>query len=618
MSLGAAALADGEPPAEPAALIEDEITVSARAADAETASVTVVPSDEIEDAEVRNAAELVRLFSGVNVVSQGTLGGTSHAYTRGGDANFTLVLLDGIPLNDASDRQGGAVNLSTLAVHDLDRVEILRGPYSHFLGSSAVAGALNLVTRGGDEKRGDIDIDAGESSYQRGTLSVGAPTPGVRYFAAVESEQEEQAVADDRYEQLSLRTKLAFDLGQGAELKLVARYSDLETDDYPEASGGPVYGSGEVRLTETDQLTAGISLALVGESWQHAGSLSSNRADTDQATPGIGFVVPPAVESRSYRRSQLAWLSRRDLSGVGIALGFQVDREDGDNSSLLLLPPAFGGNVSGDYSLDRTTPGIFGEGTFRAGDLVVEAGVRADDPEDLDVEWSPRLGLRYGIGDSGWSLRSSWSRAFKLPSYFALASPPALGGNPDLLPETSEGIDLGVERRGGPHSLSLVLFSNTYEDLIDFDFDLFTHVNRSEVEAEGIELSTAYSPTTKLRLSSDWTWQQVEDTAPGSPPVLSSPDWFGNLRIAWHALDVLYVHLEARFSDESFDSQIPVPQRDRVDGYEVLDVAVRWQVTDEWRIAGHVDNVTDERYEQFIGFPHPGRRARVAVGYRFR
>ena len=134
-----------------AADIEEQITVSSRAAESATASTEVLDRDRIERSQAHDAAELVRSVAGVHLLGAGGLAGTSHALTRGGDANFTLVLLDGIPLNDATDVQGGAFDLSTLDVDAIDSVEVLRGPHSHFFGSSAVAGAINLVTRDGDD-----------------------------------------------------------------------------------------------------------------------------------------------------------------------------------------------------------------------------------------------------------------------------------------------------------------------------------------------------------------------------------------------------------------------------------------------------------------------------------
>jgi vitamin B12 transporter len=251
------------------------------------------------------------------------------------------------------------------------------------------------------------------------------------------------------------------------------------------------------------------------------------------------------------------------------------------------------------------------------GDLALEGGLRADDPQDLAVEWSPRLGLRYRIGDSGWLLRSSWSRAFKLPSFFALASPPALGGNPDLRPETSEGADLGLELERGAARAGVALWTATYEDLVDFDFERFTHVNRSRIEAEGIELTGRWQPIEALRVSTAWTLQEVDGERTANV-VLHSPEWFGNVGLEWSAADSVRLRVDARFADKTEDVQIPVPDRTRVAGHQVVDVAASWRVAERWLVSARVDNAAGEDYEQMVGFPQPGRTARAGFHYDFR
>jgi outer membrane cobalamin receptor len=627
---------DAEPAAASAA-VEEEITVSSRAAESATASTEVIDRDRIERSQANDAAELVREVAGVHVLAAGGLAGTSHALTRGGDANFTLVLLDGIPLNDATDVQGGAFDLATLDLDSIDSVEVLRGPHSHFFGSSAVAGAINLVTRdgngGGDG--GSVRVDAGEDSMLHAAASYAGPI-GARatnadvesdavegdaaasgFFLGAQFDREHHVVASDDFEQLAVHAAAAFDVGAAAALRATARAADREGDDYPEGSGGPVFGSGELRHTEGEQLSLGLGWALAGGHWVHRGSASGNRTREDVTSPAIGFSVPSSVEDRDYTRAQLSWIAEHDAGQwAGFSLGAQLDHERGTTDSTLFLPPFLGGDITGDYRLSRTTPGVFAAATFDAGPVTVEAGVRADDPESLDVEWSPRLGVRAALGDSGWQARGSWSRAFKLPSFFALASPPALGGNSGLLPETSNGADAGIEYVGGDHRFGLTVFRNRYHDLIDFDFEQFLHVNRSRVEAEGVELTARARPLESVVVFAAWTLQDVESPTAANV-ALHSPDSFGDVGVEWSPIEAVLLRVAARFASDTEDVQIPVPERTAVDGYEVLDLAASWRLAQRLTLHARLDNATDQDHEQFVGFPQPGRRARAGVQYRF-
>ena len=100
--------------------------------------------------------------------------------------------------------------------------------------------------------------------------------------------------------------------------------------------------------------------------------------------------------------------------------------------------------------------------------------------------------------------------------------------------------------------------------------------------------------------------------------ALHSPDHFGNLGLEWSPLEPLLLRVEARFASDTEDVQIPVPDRTEVDGWEVVDLAASWRLANAFTLRARLDNATDEEYEQFVGFPQPGRRARVGIEWGFR
>ena len=598
-------------------LVAEAITVVDRAARSSITTATTIDREAIERANVSTAGDLIRYVSGVHVLSSGSRGGPALTLSRGGDVNFTIILLDGVPLNDSTDVQGGGFNLATLPVDQIESVEVMNGGQSHFFGSNALAGAINLRTRNGKSEERRLSIGAGDNSLRRAGFSIGAPTGSANYFVGGDYEESKWTLGEDAFEQSNLQGSFGIRLSSGSDLRVVGRYSDSTVEDYPESSGGPAFGSGDLRNTDAQQYSLGLNLTLNAGSWSHGGSLGISRSATAVDSPAIFPLVPPSIEDREYTRSQLNWTSKAFVSNrVHLAAGGQLDRERANNMSLLKLPPAFGGNVIGDYHLSRTTPGAFVDTTVMVSNLTLAFGLRADDPENLDVEWSPRVGLNYRFA-SRWQLRSSWSEAFKLPSFFALASPPALGGNPDLLPETSNGGDLGIEWKSGRARAGVTLFSIRYQELIDFDFNTFSHINRSEVEAEGYELFAHFQPLEKLRIETDWTVQNVTDR--GSPdPLLNMPEWFGSLRLTFVPTEAVQLRLEARFVDDSADTQLSIFTRDSVEGYEVVDLALAWQILPKWRLTARLDNVLDKDYEVYIGFPHPGRTARLGLRFDFR
>lgn len=613
---------DAEPEAGPRAAFAEELSVTARAVASEGAAVTVIDREALDAANVRTVAEALRGIAGVQVLSFGTRAGRSTAWIRGGNPNFTLVLLDGIPLNDPMDAEGGTVNLESLSAAHVERIEVIRGPHSYYFGSSALAGVVNIVTRSG-EAAGDAAgasgwearAETGTASLLRAGASASGPAGRGHYYLGAGWEREEERVAEESLRQLDLHGKLTLPLGGASALRVTTRVTDRATRDYPEASGGPLFGSGELRDVDHRQVSLGALWTRDAGGRRHRLSAAVDRQDVAAESPGVAPLVPPSTEDRRFTRLRLGWSSRLELAaGLRLTGGAEVEREAADNRSTLLLPPFLGGPVAGDYALDRTTPAAFAELAFDRGPFRAEAGLRADLPEDLSTAWSPRLALSWRPSGGPVRLHGSWSEAFKLPSFFALASPPALGGNPDLVPEESTGTDLGVrwESASGDLSAGLTLFRNRYENLIDFDFGRFLHVNRSVVEAEGAELAVGWSPTPALTARADLTWQDLEDPA-SDRPLLNQPERIASVRLDWRATEALRAWLEGRYLGESLDVQIPVPDRTRVDDATLFDLALTWRWTRALEVEARVDNLTDEDHQQLIGFPQPGRSLRVGL-----
>jgi iron complex outermembrane receptor protein/vitamin B12 transporter len=612
-----AAAADSRQAGRP--VFVEELSVTARAREAGGGAVTVIDRAAIEASNARTVAELLGQAAGVQVLSFGARGGRSTARIRGGNANFTLVMLDGIPLNNPTDLEGGTFNLASLPLSHVERIEVIRGPQSYFFGSSAMAGAVNVVSRRGEsvKPRVQAELEAGHASLLRSAAAISAAAGRGDYFLGVTWEEEEERIAEESFEQLNVQGNFSVPLGEST-LRLTGRYTDWQADDYQDASGGPVFGTGELRSTDHRQGSLGLRWRNGGGGrWRHGFSGSADRQQAEIASPGVAPLVPPSVEDTTYTRLRLGWLTAVEpRAGLRVRMGADVEREEGENDSVLLLPPFLGGALSGDYHLERTTPAAFVETAAERGGLVVEAGLRADLPEHSGPEWSPRIGLGYRFADSGVLLRGTWSQAFKLPSFFALASPPELGGNPDLLPEKSTGVDLGValESRSGAVSAALTLFHNRYRNLIDFDFDLFLHVNRSTVEADGVELSARWKPAGAVAIGADLYWQDLED--PGSDrPLLNQPEWIAAARLEWTLARSLRLWLGGRYTGGSPDVQIPVPERGAVDAYAVFNLAATWRWSPRWQLRARLDNLTDEDYEHFVGFPEPGRSLRVGVWY---
>lgn len=591
-------------------------TVEARPLSSATGSVTVIGGEEIEASGARTVGELLRLSPGVSLTTNATRGGLAVAHIRAGESNFTLVLLDGVALNDPLYQEGDVFDLEGLPTAGIERIEIVRGPLSSFYGSTGLAGVIQIFTRDGRPGRtsSTAEIAGGDASFRRGsgTVSGGAGSAG-SYSVTALWEEESERIAGERFEQAGGLASLTVPVG-AARLRLKARGTSWEGDDYPDASGGPVYGSGELRSSEHGEASLAAELTrgtqrITASVYRHA---------MDRRSPGVGFLVPPSSEETAFTRLRAGWSSVLAASGGRRwSAGVDVQHEDGENDSVLFLGDR---EIPGDYDVSRTLPGAWTELVVDRGPWTFEAGSRVDVPEDHATQWSPRLGV--GWRPTEWiRLHASAGRAWKLPSFFALASPPQLGGNPDLRPETVLGGDVGADWRlfCGRVETGLTLFYNRYEDLIDFDFPTFTHVNRSEVETRGVEGTLGWRPASgRLSFQANATRQEFEDRT-GGANLRHRPDWTGGAAARWQPVAAVTLDLDARAVSGSYDEQIPVRGRDRVEGYELVGLGASWRLAGPlkgWELRLRGENLLDEEYETLIGFPGPERSWWLGLRWR--
>ena len=612
--------AEGEPlPEESRSVLYETATVVARPVEEATAAVTVLDRAAIEAIGTSTVGELIRQLVGLDLTSNGSPAGIATAQIRGGDPNFTLVLVDGVPLNDATDLFGGSVNLASLPTAHVERIEVVRGPVSSFYGSSGLAGAIHIFTRK-SEGSGSVarfSAGAGNADFLQAAASLGATAERTSYFLGAAWIEEQGRIADESFEEIQLQGNLGVDLGRRGTLGLTGRVAAWEGEDYPDASGGPVYGTGETRVSEHEELSLGADWSIGPDEPGHRVSAKLYRHDLERTSPGVAPVVPASDENTEYTRFQANWtvpVHRSDATDFSV--GLALNREDGKNDSTLLLPPIFGGPVDGSYRMDRTTGAALVDFAGRHGRLVFEASARIDVPEEFDPEVNPRAGIGYRCGERGPRLRASIGRAFKLPSFFVLASPQALGGNPDLNPEIALGADIGIEHRfdGGRVVPSLTLFAYRFEDLIDFDFGTFQFVNRAEVTSRGAEATIDWRPSDRVDVHANVTYQDVEDEETGET-LRQRPRWIGGARMVWRPHPSLSWEVDGQGVSERADEQIPVPALDTVDGYILFGSAVRWRPAAVWELSARVDNLADEEYETLIGFPGPGRAFRLSLGY---
>jgi len=418
-----------------------------------------------------------------------------------------------------------------------------------------------------------------------------------------------------------VNAKLVLDEGTGWDVAIHGRYADTEGSAFPEDSGGPEYAV----IRDRDQKSATDSAfgidggVTITPAWTLRGTAYIYDHDDTFTSPGIApgerDGVPPRKADSSLTRDYVSgyavWQATEKLA---VTFGADYQGEDGKSNGYIEFAPGF--QVPSSFKLNRDIVGVFGEFQLEpAAGLTILGSVRNDDPDVGDSQTTSRVGAVYTFNSSTTRLHANWGQGFKLPSFFALGHP--LVGNPDLKPETSESYDFGVEQAflDGRLQLGATYFNNDYEDLIDFDPEIFLQVNRDSVTTSGVEFEARYDPIAELGFTANVTYIDYQIPS-GADPLRQRPDWSGGIDATWRPMASVETTLAWLYVGETYDTSIPTGGMN-LDAYNRVDVNVRWEAADSLVVALAVDNLLNAHYEDAIGFPAPGILPRLSVRYRF-
>jgi len=638
-ALLAAGAATGEPPAAPeetrpasaattpTSTATDEILITGtafgRPRSLDPAAVTVLDLPTLRARGVTNLLDALRLVPGLAISQPGGAGSRTELSLRGLDPNHTLVMIDGIRRNDPTNSRGGAADLQTLPLSAVDRIEVVRGPLSSFYGADALAGAVNIVTKRGSDPGGaarvQVDRYAGLlASLEHRSDAVPAQVEHAGALTLVSTGEELPSEGEQL--QLHLRETLGRSFGEATHAEALFRVSLAEASAFPDQSGGEQRAvlrtleerewiDGTTGLDVRHELDAETSLRARFQSFHRRESRESPGV---AGAPGVG--VPGEDSDDAYDRIEGGVYAGRSLPwGLSLAGGATVSWEQGTSDSLLFLPPALGGTTRQDFELDRVLGGPFVEGEWRCEcGLTLLGGLKLEYNDETHAEWLPRGGLRYAVPRTPLTLRGTVGQGTKQPSFYALGNP--VVGNAALAPEQSFGWDVGVDL--DVHELRLLVqltwFDLRVDDLVDFDPDTFSIVNRDTVDARGAELALDWTPEERLTVAGQVTFTST-DVRDSQRELELRPEWRGHVTVAARPLERLELAATTLVVGEVVSSSVPTGTA-TLDRWARLDLSARLRLRDDGvTLMAGIENVTDSDYEEAVGFPAPGVRPRVGV-----
>ena len=569
---------------------------------AETGStIRIIDAQEIANLGFSHALDALARAPGVTVNQNGAFGGAATVRIRGASSDQTLVLIDGVSVNDASS-PGGGFDFARLDTDNIERVEILSGPQSTLWGTDAIGGVVAITTRRPPEGLGgSVLAHGGSYGAFRGGASIGhgGGTGDFRLAATrlytngiSRADARNGNTEDDGLESLTLSGRGGLNLPLDARLEgsLLWNESDVEFDSFRFGAEGNV-GDGD-ETSRTKELTGHVALKAALFDGRVDNLLLVGRAEIDRENFSAGT---PSFEARGertlFRYQGALSIDARNTLVAG------AEREESSASGT-------DSSINGYFALYEWRP---------AGTLTLSGGLRSDDHERFGSETTGRIAAAYRPVPNLW-LRASWGQGFKAPSIFQTTffCCGRTAANDALRPERSRGIDVGAEWRpeSGIGHIGLTLFRQDTEDLIDFSFAAGGYENIAEVQSEGIEVAAGWNLTESLALGADYAYIKARK---GDGTALQRlPAHSGDLALSYDPSGPFSGTVLLRFNGRESNSD-----GSRLDDWIRVDINARYALSERLELFGRIENLFDVHYQQVLGYGAPGLSGSVGVRWRY-
>jgi len=577
-------------------------------------STTVLTLPQIRADQALVVSDILAREPGVSFARNGGVGETTSFFIRGAESDQTLVMIDGVRLDDPS-APGGGFDFGNLLVGDISRIEVLRGPQSTLYGSQAIGGVVNIVTAvPARPLEGDAQVEGGTYDTLYGKAAIGGKDGAwtwqmaANYYATVGVSAFDQrlgGVEPDGYHNVGVTTRLGYEIAPDISLDLRGIYlqarSKFDGFDTP-----PTYAFGddnEWGATRESIAYAGLNFGLWGERLKNRVAAQYTLTQRDDYDPDI----PPLTKTFDGRGTN----ARFEYQGTyAIAEGWTgVFGAESTRESITTSSPA--------YDLPGTPP-IKAYDTLNSGygqlqaepihGLNLTTGIRYDEHSTFgghavgqaSAAWTPNAGRTI--------LRASWGQGFKAPSVYELYSAYGYTG---LKPEQANGWDAGVEQRvwGGRADLQLTYFNRTTTDLIEFAdcvsiatpqcangrFGYYDNV--AKAEAQGVELTGSIRPIHGLDLNANYTYLDDRNRSPGADfnnVLARRPANTANLAATYVWPVKLSTTVAVRYAGKSYDD---ADNTLLLKSYTLVDLRASYPLGHGLEAYGRIENLFNKAYE---------------------
>ncbi len=576
-------------------------------------AISVIDLKTLETRQTAVITDILRTLPSVTIARNGGVGAQSSVFIRGGDSSQTLVLIDGVRINDPSS-PNAAFDFGALLTGNISRVEVLRGPNSVIWGSQAIGGVVNIQTR---EPTESFAVSArAEYGYQdttnvqanvSGTSGILSGSIGGGLYRTSGISALMGGSERDGYRNATANGKLKIALGDNISLDFRGYYN-----------------RGEVQFDSTFPLSPNALpesdneqfLGYVGLNARLLDGRLTNRLSysrTDISRKGSDPVRPINFNVNDIK----AVLDRFEYHGAfdvvdAAKLVFGLEYERSFASTFF---PASGPGTVPDRARTDVVSG-FGQLILKpVRGLTLTGGIRYDDYSDYGGQTTFGANLAYTPNNGKTLIRGTYAEGFRAPTLTEALLP---FGNVALKPETAKSYDIGIEQSllDGKILASATYFRRNSRNLITFSFATFQSENIAKARGEGAEFGLVLRPTPRLNVAANFSF--VEATS-------RSADTFGNrlarrpqenvsLSADWQTPFGLSIGTTVTLTGDAFDN---LANTRRLDGYALVALRAAYEVNEQIELFSRVENLGDENYETAAGFNSLGRTAYIGARVKF-
>jgi vitamin B12 transporter len=576
----------------------------------QASDVSVVTREESKILLPVVAGDVMQGLPGVDVQRSGVAGDRENVKIRGGASRYTLIQVDGFPVNSPSS---GQFDIGFLPVDLFERIEVVRGAQSALYGSNAMSGVVNFIPRKGEQTGGGASLAGGSfDTWKWGAFGQGRWTRG-GLFAGAGGYRSEGILPNDDASIVSFLG--SGDVGLGDRVRLGGMYLATEgekgiaVDDDPRDVNHRMkrrIDVGGIRVAAAVSRTVSLSAS--------ASTAAENLQDNDPPNPG----QTASFDFQDFSRKTMYGLEARYSASrkSTTILGAEYDRDRSDSTSVF--------SDTGFSSMDQQDVTTYNRSVYlqeelrlskRAG---VSLGARLDRNTEAGTQFNPKAAAFLEVGGWGTRLRAAAGRGFRIPTPVEKFNP--FNGYAALSPEVAWSYEAGVDQPliGNAVRLSGTWFYQDFQDLIQpdeavtggpFGFPQLRNIGHSF--ARGIEAEAVARVAEPVTALVTYTYTDTWDGSKGTP-LLGIPRQQGMLSGLYEPVPAFQARVDWRYVGEQWDlapfAFFPATRP----AYARLDVFARyvWKTPSprlrEVAFTGRVMNVLDRHYEERLGIPSPG------------